>query len=187
MKFAEETKDPDNDLPRAFYASNALSTLLTAGVCLAFLIVFTTHKFKENENIVARIVGTVLGPSAESLTAILSILLMIVSGFVTFLASSRYMFSAAREHKGFEQLRELNESKAPWKTILIVAIITGLGILNNNVYELIRVSDIFLTITLLLVSTAATKMQLEKGKLPLVEGATSAGLAALLSACIIYL
>lgn len=186
MKFAEETKNPDEDLPRSFYSSNALSTLLTVGVCLAFLLVFTTHKFKENENIVARIVGTVLGPSAESATAILSIGLMIVSGFVTFLASSRYMFSEAGELKGFEQLRELNEVKAPWKTILLVTVIIAIGILNNNIYELVKFSDIALTVTLLLVSAAATKMQVERGKLPWIEAATTAGLGALLSACIIY-
>jgi amino acid transporter len=183
MKFAEESKDPDHDLPRSFYASNAFSTLLTAGVCLAFLLVFTTHKFKENENIVAKIVGSVLGASAESLTGIVSIGLMIVSAFVTFLASSRYMFSAAGE---LPQLRELNEAKAPWKTILLVTIIIALGILNNNVYELVRMSDIALTVTLILVSAAATKMQLEKGKTPLVEAATTAGLSALLSACVMY-
>jgi hypothetical protein len=96
------------------------------------------------------------------------------------------MFSAAQELKGFEQLRELNEVKAPWKTILIVTAIIAIGILNNNVYELVKFSDIALTITLLLVSAAATKMQFEKGKLPLIEGATAAGLGALLSACIMY-
>ena len=186
MKFAEETKDPDHDLPRSFYASNALSTLLTVGVCLAFLLVFTTHKFKENENIVARIVGTVLGAQAEQATAILSIGLMIVSGFVTFLAASRYMFSAAQDLKGVEQLRELNEAKAPWKTILIVTAIIAIGILNNNVYELVKFCDIALTVTLLLVSAAATKMQFEKGKIPWIESGTTAGLGALLSACIIY-
>jgi amino acid transporter len=183
MKFAEESKDPDHDLPRSFYASNAFSTLLTAGVCLAFLLVFTTHKFKENENIVAKIVGSVLGASAESLTGIISIGLMIVSGFVTFLASSRYMFSAAGE---LAQLRELNEAKAPWKTILLATIIIALGILNNNVYELVRVADIALMVTMILVSAAATKMQLEKGKIPLVEGATTAGLGGLLSTCVMY-
>jgi hypothetical protein len=93
------------------------------------------------------------------------------------------MFSAAGE---LPQLRELNEAKAPWKTILLVTIIIALGILNNNVYELVRVSDIALTVTLLLVSAAATKMQIEKGKIPLVEGATTAGLGALLSACVMY-
>jgi len=186
MKFAEESKDPDHDLARSFYASNAISTLLTAGVCLAFLLVFTTHKFKENENIVARIVGTVLGPQAEQVTAILSIGLMIVSGFVTFLASTRYMFSGAQEIKGLEKLRELNEAAAPWKMILIVTAVIATGILINNVYELVKLSDIALTVTLLLVSAAATKMQFERGKLPLIEGATTAGLGALLSACVLY-
>lgn len=186
MKFAEESKDPDRDLPRSFYASNAISTLLTIGICIAFIVVFAGSKSTKDENIVAKMIGAVLGPKAEEVTAILSIGLIIMSGFVTFLASSRYMFSAAGEIKGLEQLRDVNDAKAPWKTIVIVTIIIAIGILINNVYELVKISDIALTVTLLLVSSAATKMQFKKGKIPWIESATTAGLVALLSACIIY-
>jgi APA family basic amino acid/polyamine antiporter len=186
MKFAEESKDPDRDLPRSFYASNAISTLLTVGVCIAFLAVFTTNKTTHDENVVAKIVGAVLGSSAEKIIAILSIALMIISAFVTFLASSRYMFSASEKIKGLEQLRDINEAKAPWKTIVVVTILIMIGILINNVYELVKFSDIALTVTLLLVSAAATKMQIKGGRIPFIELATTVGLIALLSACIIY-
>jgi amino acid transporter len=185
MKFAEETKDPDNDLARSFYASNAISTLLTIGVCFAFLMSFTTHRFAENENVVSRIVGVMLGPTAEQFTFVVSIVLMIVTGFVCFLASTRYMFSLASQHS-FASLRELNNDKAPWKAILLSAVVVFLGVFSNNVYDLVKFSDIALTITLLLVSAAATRMQDAKGKTPWIEGMTTTGLGALLSACIMY-
>ena len=186
IKFAEETQNPHKDFTLSFYVSNVLSTVLTIGVCFAFVVVFTNHQFKENENIVSRIIGAMLGAGAEKATHILSIGLMIITGFVCFLASTRYMFSLAKDISSLDSLRELNEARAPWKTICLSTFVIGVGILLGNVYELVKIADIGLTVTLLLVSAAATKMQAAKGRAPWIEGITTVGLGALLSACIMY-
>ena len=186
IKFTEETKDPDHDLARSFYASNALSTLLTTGVCFAFLIVFSKQAFNENDNILAKIIGSMLGPDAEKFTGLLSIALMTVTGFVCFLAATRYMFGIGQDIKSLSMFTELNEKKAPWKAILIAMTVIGLGILNNHVYTLVKMCDITLTITLLLVSAAATKFALSKGGTPWIEGLTTLSLGGLLSMTAIY-
>jgi len=186
IKFTEEAADPDHDLARSFYGANALSTLLTTGVCLAFLVVFSTHSFKENDNIVAKIIGTMLGPQAEQFTGLLSIALMVITGFVSFLASTRYIFSLSQEIKGLDIFTKLNEKKAPWKAILIATAIIALGILNNHVYTLVKVCDATLTVTLLLVSAAAAKLAISRGKTPWIEGLTTLGLGGLLSISTLY-
>jgi hypothetical protein len=179
IKFTEEAKNP-SDIPRSFYASNALSTLLTVGVCFAFLIVFNKEQFHANENIVARIIGTMFGPVAEDAAAVLSIGLMIVTGFICYLAATRYMYSLAGEIPAAKTMRELNTKHVPWKTVAISTAVISLGILNNHVYTLVKVSDIFLTVTMLLVSAAATQLQARKGNIPVLEGITTVGLTGLL-------
>lgn len=186
IKFTEEAKDPDRDIARSFYASNALSTLLTAGVSFAFLVVFQGYTFKENENIVAKIVGTMLGEGAEQFTSLLSIALMVISGFIAFLASTRYMYGLGKEIPFLASFKELNHASAPWKAIGVSAVIIALGILNNHVYQLVKVCDITLMITLLLVSIAVTRLKISKGKIPWIEGLTTVSLGGLLSAATIY-
>jgi APA family basic amino acid/polyamine antiporter len=186
IKFAEESKNPDKDFTLSFYVSNAVSALLTIGVCFAFVVLVTNQQFKENDNIISRIVGVALGAGAEKTTQILSIGLMIITAFVSFLACTRYMFSLAKDNSSLDFLRQLNEARAPWKAICLSTFVIGVGILLGNVYELVKIADIGLTVTLLLVSAAATKMQAAKGKTPWIEGLTTAGLGALLSACIMY-
>ena len=186
IKFTEETKDPDRDLARSFYASNALSTLLTAGVSFAFLVVFEGHTFKENENIVAKIVGTMLGEGAEQFTGLLSIALMLVSGFIAFLASTRYMYGLGKEVPFLAGFKEVNHASAPWKAIAVSAVIIGLGILNNHVYQLVKFCDITLMITLLLVTAAVTRFKISKATIPWIEGLTTLSLGGLLSAATIY-
>ena len=180
MKFAEEAKNPDKDLARSFYASNALATLMTLGICFAFVVISAAHTIPQNDNVIAGIVESMLGKAAGSFTANLSIILMLVTSFVSFLATTRYMYSLGKEIPWLAAFSDLNTSKVPWKSVLITSIVACLAILNNHVFTLVKISDVALTVTLLLVSAAATKMQAVKGKLPLIEGATTAALVFLL-------
>lgn len=180
MKFAEEAKNPDKDLARSFYASNALATLMTLGICFAFVVISAAHTIPQNDNVIAGIVESMLGKAAGSFTANLSIVLMLVTSFVSFLATTRYMYSLGKEIPWLAAFSDLNTSKVPWKSVLITSIVACLAILNNHVFTLVKISDVALTVTLLLVSAAATKVQAVKGKLPLIEGATTGALVFLL-------
>jgi amino acid transporter len=186
IKFTKEAKNPDQDLARSFYASNALSTLLTVGVSFAFLVLLQGRSFKENDNIVATIVGTMLGKGAEQFTGLLSIALIVVSGFIAFLAATRYMYGLGEKIPFLADFKEVNGASAPWKAIAVSAVIIGLGILNNHVYQLVKVCDATLTITLLLVSAAVTRFKITKGKVPWIEGLTTLSLGGLLSAAAMY-
>ncbi|NBO71977.1 MAG: APC family permease [Bacteroidetes bacterium] len=181
IKFSEEAMDPDKDIARSFYASNAISTILTAGVCFSFLVMFASKKvYGEDRNIVADIIGVALGKYAGEVVGLLSILLMVSTSFINFLATSRYMFSLGKE---IPILSQLNENKVPWVSVVTTFLIATLGILVNNVFFMVNISDILLTITLLLVSAATTQAQITKGVVPLVEGITTLSLGAVLYAC----
>jgi amino acid transporter len=180
MKFSQEAIDPDKDIPRSFYVSNALSAILTAGICFSFLVVFSNHKFHENENIVARIVASALGSSAGEVVGLLSIFLMIITGFISFLTTTRYMFGLGKE---IPIMKELNEKKVPWVPVIISFVIAAFGILVNHIFTLVRISDITMTVALLLVSAATTRAQIIKGFVPIIEGLTTLSLGAILLVC----
>jgi len=105
---------------------------------------------------------------------------MVSTSFINFLATSRYMFSLGKE---IPILSQLNENKVPWVSVVTTFLIATLGILVNNVFFMVNISDILLTITLLLVSAATTQAQITKGVVPLVEGITTLSLGAVLYAC----
>jgi amino acid transporter len=179
IKLSEEAKEPDSNIPRSFYMSNAISTLLVIGISFAFLLVFSTHHFQENENVIARIVGSMLGPGAGAAAGFLSIVLMISTGFICFLATSRYIYGLGKKIPEVAWLSSLNEKKVPWKSVILTTVVAAIGIVVNNVYTLVKISDIGLTLTMLFVTAAAWK----RGSAPLIEAATTLGLLAVLSFC----
>ena len=183
IKFAEEAVNPDKDLPRSFYGANALSTILTVGVCFSFLVVFSKEKFSENENIIARIAESMMGKQAGTTVGWISIVLMVVTSFISFLATTRYMYGLGKEYPALESFTYLNENKVPWIPVIVTCLIAAAAILNNHVFTLVKLSDLTLTVTLLLVSAAAVRAKLTKGKIPIIEGATTASLLGLLWIC----
>jgi basic amino acid/polyamine antiporter, APA family len=198
MKFTQESKDPDKDIPRSFYLSNGISTVLTTGVAYAFVHVLTLRRGSTTiptKNAIGMILESALGPPTGTAIYWLGIFLMIVTAFVSFLAVTRYIYSLADKVDSYSTedekagpfnrflhwLQDLNAAAVPWRAVLLTFSLTSLGILMNHTETLVKISDFFLTLTMFSVTSAVTKMRLSKGEAPWIEGATATGFLGLLS------
>ena len=186
MKFTEETSQPDTTIPKSFYLTNAISTLLTVGVAYAYVHTLTLKKSSgaAGHDALSLIIETAVGKPAGNLVYWLSILIMVVTAFIAFLATSRYIHGIAHE-MDVKWLQELNAEKVPWKAVLACGGVAAAGILMNHTSTLVNISDTFLTVTLATVSAAVTAMRWRRGETPWVEGATTLGFLTILSTCCI--
>jgi amino acid transporter len=196
IKFVDETKEPMRDIPRSFYATNALCALLVIGVSYAYLHVLTFKRdaHYHGQNALGLIVESAFGVGAGRAVYWIGIFLMLVTAFVSFLAVTRYVYSLADRVDGKEEknpsaarrfllwLRELNEKKVPWRSVLFTGGVVAAAALVNHVDFLVNASDFFLSLILIAVSAAVTIMRAKKGEMPIVEGLTTVGFVGLLSA-----
>jgi amino acid transporter len=204
MKFVEESKDPDCDIPRSFYMSNAISTLLTIGVAFAFTHVLTLRRGGggqaggggiPTENAIGLVVESALGPPSAKVVYWLGIFLMLVTAFVSFLAITRYLYGLGEEsdkekrgQKGggegqswLHWLQELNAEKVPWRSVVLTFGLVASGILMNHTDTLVMVTDFFLTLVMGAVTAAVAKMRWGRGEKPWVETAAATGFLGILS------
>ncbi len=194
MKFVEEAKNPDQDIPKSFYLSNGISAALTAGVAYAFVHVLTLMRKPPSQyvtNALGVIIESALGKPSSQIVYVLGIFLMLTTAFVSFLAGSRYLYSLVEDTKGAEAkewlkwLDDLNSNNVPWRAILLSSGLVVSGLLLNHTQNLVRISDFFLTLVMFTVGAAVTKARWTKGEIPWIEGLTTAGFAGLLSTCCI--
>ena len=178
MKFTEETKDK-KDIPRSFYISNLISIALILGICLAFVSTVDMRGLKTYDNGIGNILQKFLGGNTKVVVVYFSVIYMIITTFITFLASTRYLFSLGAEYNFLEPMKVLNEAKVPINAVLFTLIASALCILVNHTEYLVRAADFGLSVMLLLVASAATKSVYDKGKVPWIEGSTAAALAGL--------
>lgn len=179
IKFTEETKDPA-DIPRSFYISNLIAIVLVAGMCLAFVTTVDMWKLTSYENGIGDILQGFLGGSTKTIMTYFAVIYMIVTTFVTFLATTRYMFGLGDVYKSLEYLKRLNQSKSPTNAIMLTLLTAAAGILVNHVEYLVRAADFGLSALLLIVASAATKSVVSEGRIPWIEAPTAVALAGFL-------
>lgn len=194
MKFVEESKNPDKDIPRSFYSSNLISSALTAGIAYAFIQASFT-KSPRIENPMGTIFSSVFGKGAEYPAEIISVLLMIATAFICFLATIRYFYGLASTKyiidldgykSAMKQLERVNAAKVPYIAVAATTLIAGLAILLDNTMELVRLTDVFLMLIMSVVGGAVTSRLYKEGKPILIEGVTTAAFTALLLYSLCY-
>jgi hypothetical protein len=176
IKFTEETKDPKN-VPRSFYISNLLSIALVLGICLAFVTTVDMRRLWKFDNGIGEILHKFLGGNTKMIVTYFAVLYMIITTFVTFLATTRYLFGLGDIYKGLDFMKVVTEAKVPINAVLFTLSTAALGIIVNHKESLVRAADFGLSALLLMVAAAATKSVVSQGKIPWIEGTTTAALA----------
>ena len=185
IKFTEETKD-EKDIPRSFYISNLLSIALVLGVSLAFVTTVDMRRIGKFNNGIGEILHKFLGGNTKTIVIYFAVLYMIVTTFVTFLATTRYLFGLGDIYKGLEFMKVVSDVKVPINAVAFTLATAALGILVNHTEYLVRAADFGLSSLLLLVAAAATKSVVSQGKIPWIEGATTAALTGLLGLSFVH-
>jgi hypothetical protein len=179
IKFTQETKDK-SDVPKSFYGANAMSIILVAGISLAFTHLTSKIRIRDENNAVGEIVRSIIGGKYTThIVMFLSIICMIISTFICFLTSSRFLHGLGEKFK-WNWVTEVNAVKAPKNAILLTFLVAAATIFINHLDWLVRFCDVFLTVTLILVSAAVTKKEWVAGRMPWIEGGTLLGFIALM-------
>jgi amino acid transporter len=184
IKFTEEAKDKQ-DIPRSFYISNILAAVLTFGLSIAFVTWVHIKKSTNLTNIIGDILDVFLGGKTSEITKYISVIYMILTSFIVFLASTRYLYGLGQQYDFLKFFTDLNDAKAPTTSTYFTTAVAATGILVNHTEKLVKVCDFALSSQLFIVSAAATKIGLAAGQIPVIEGLTSVSLLGLMAAAFI--
>jgi amino acid transporter len=179
IKFTQETKNKE-DIPKSFYITNALCIFFTLGIALSIVSYVPITKSTDFSNNIGDVFQHFLGGNTSNIVKVGSVLYIILTSFVTFLASTRFLYGLGQKYKPLEVLKQLNENKAPFKSILFTFIFAAFAILINHKETLVRIADFALAFFLFIVSAAISKANWMEGKIPWIEGGTAAGLLGLM-------
>jgi L-asparagine transporter-like permease len=174
MKFSEETKDP-TDVPKSFYISNIIGIVFILGLSLAVVNFTDLKKVKPLERAVGFMLNNLTGMNIRHYFSVIAVFFMIITMFVTFLATTRYIFSLGEKYEGLRFMTELNENKVPTMPIIATTAVVGATVLINHFGTLVSIADLALGSFLFLVAAAATKFKYDKGEIPIIEGLTATG------------
>ena len=190
MKFSQETKTPATDIPASFFLSNSVADILTAGVAAAVAIwlpsTFTRNRDCANEigYMFASFAG---GQRLADTFCYLAVAFMVVTVFVVFLGTTRYLYGLAEQKPCLAGLTHLNKARAPYAAIGAIAAIAAAAILINHAPTLVKISNLGVFVMLAAVAAAVAKADWDAGSFfpALFNGGTATAVTALLGASVL--
>jgi amino acid transporter len=176
MKFAEEMK-VEGDIPSAFYLSNGISILLTAGVAVAVSTWLPHLTGSQEHNAVGLLFSQFLGKSVVAPFQWMVIVCLLLTSFVIFLATSRYLYGLG------SPFHKVNDAKVPWVSIATLFGSGSIVALLNNTELLVKITDIGFAVIASLVAGSAAIADFRDGSLgsATINGATGLGFVGLLA------
>ena len=177
MKFAEETKDP-RDIPRAFYLSNLVSMLLTAGVAFAITMILPNLTKAKAGSAIELLFASAMGKWILEPAKWIILIFLLLTTFVVFLATTRYLYGLS------PLMKEINAAKVPWVAVLSVFGTGSAVSLLNNTELLVKITDLGFAVIATLVAGAVSVADWNEGKIEsaLISGLTGMGFLGLLAA-----
>jgi len=177
MKFAEETKDP-RDIPRAFYLSNLVSMLLTAGVAFAITMILPNLTKAKAGSAIELLFASAMGKWVLEPAKWIILIFLLLTTFVVFLATTRYLYGLS------PLMKEINAAKVPWVAVLSVFGTGSAVSLLNNTELLVKITDLGFAVIATLVAGAVSVADWNEGKVEsaLISGLTGMGFLGLLAA-----
>lgn len=185
IKFTDEAKEKE-DIPRSLFLANGISDVLVFGSAVALALFVPSLTRVEENNALGHLFEHFLGSGVAGGFKLLMTLFMVVTTFVVFLASSRYLFGLAEKTPALEKLAAVTEKKVPYGAIGAVFAVAAAAVTLNHTDTLVKISDVGLIVTTLLVSVAAALNNWrsdQKGEAA-IHGATAAGFTTLLGAAL---
>jgi hypothetical protein len=173
MKFSEETKE-STDIPKSFYISNTIAIVFVLGLSLAVVNFTDLKKVKPLERAIGSMLNNISGANIKGYFSVIAVFFMIITMFVAFLATTRYIFGLGEKYK-LKFLTNLNDKNVPTVPIIATTAVVGATVLINHFGTLVSIADLALGGFLFLVAAAATKSKYDKGEIPIIEGLTATG------------
>ena len=182
MKFSEESNDVE-DVPKALYFSTGISILLTLGVATAIAIWLPNLTYAQETSAIDHLFAVFFGRWIMEPFKWLVLLFLLLTTFVVFLATTRYLYGLGENQEWLSGLTGLNGAKAPWVAIASVFGSGSVLALLNNIEFLVKITDLgFATIASLIAGSVAVA-DWRDGKIgsAAISGATGASFLGLIA------
>ncbi len=168
VKLAEETKNPEKNIPRALFISSAI--VMTIYLCVAFVVVsmIPFGELASSESPLSAVVEKRFGSNGAMIIAIVALFSTSNSLLSNILGSSRVIYHIGKESKRLSLFAKvLPNRKTPAFALIFVAVIAAAFTLLGDVKLAALITNFFVFVTFLIINI--TVIYLRKTKKDLIR------------------
>ncbi|HEY0030336.1 MAG TPA: amino acid permease [Bacteroidia bacterium] len=165
VKLAEETKNPEKNIPRALFIASAIVMVMYSLVAVCAVSVIPYQELGESESPLADIIGKSMGKTGVIIVSVIALFATSNTILSNMLGSSRVLLNMSEEIKALKLISYISpKRKTPVAALVLIFIIMCAFALIGNIETIARIATIFIFITFIVVNLSVIVLRIrEKG------------------------
>jgi APA family basic amino acid/polyamine antiporter len=148
VKLREETKDPERTIPLALIYSVIITAIMYVLVAISAVSIVNWKTLSNSSAPLAEVVATSMGPIAFIIVGIIALFSTANTVLITLVTNSRMIYGMAKR-KTFPKIfsKVHRKTRTPWVAIVVLALVTILFTLINDIEFVANLTNLFLFAT----------------------------------------
>ena len=152
--FAEEMRDPERDVPRALFASMAVTTVIYVLVALSAVAVVDAARLGASEAPLALVVGRALGERADTTISILALAATANTALLLLVSASRSIYGMAAAGALPKRLARVGHTAVPVSSTLLVLALLAVLVALGTLRQVAAMTDAVVLVSFLFVNAS---------------------------------
>lgn len=166
VKLAEETKNPEKNIPRALFGASAIVITIYTLVALCAVSVINFEELGKSVSPLSDIAGSRFGKTGIILISVIALFSTSNTVLLNMLSASRVLLTMAMEIKLFQRFAHISAKRRTPVTILVVILFVMSGFaLSGNIETIARIATVFIFITFILVNLSVIVLRITDKKM----------------------
>jgi basic amino acid/polyamine antiporter, APA family len=160
VKLAEETENPEKNIPRALFISGAVVMLVYTAVTLAAITAISAKQLAGSESPLADIVSNSYGQTGAVIISVIALFSTSNTVLSNMLGSSRVLLNISRESTALKKFAHVSEKrKTPVAALLLILVVMCAFALIGKIETIAMIANLFIFTTFLLVNIAVIRLR----------------------------
>ncbi len=161
VKLAEETKNPEKNIPRALFAASTLVFVLYSLVAVCAVSAISYQELGKSESPLADIIGLKYGKPGIIVISLIALFATSNTILSNMLGSSRVLLSMSKETKAFKILSLVSAKRqTPVAALIFILIIMCGFAFIGNIETIARIATVFVFVTFIIVNLSVIVLRI---------------------------
>ena len=163
VKLAEETINPEKNIPRALFISSVIVIVIYSLVTVCAVSVIPYEELGKSESPLADIIGKKNGKTGVVIISVIALFATANTILSNMLGSSRVLLNMSKETKALKLLSYVSlKRKTPLAALILILIIMCGFALIGNIETIARIATVFIFITFIIVNLSVIVLRIRE-------------------------
>lgn len=166
VKLAEETKNPEKNIPRALFTANIIVIAIYALVAICVVSVIPYEELGKSDSPLADVIGKKYGKAGVIIISVIALFATSNTILSNMLGSSRVLLNMSKETKMLKRFSYVSpKRKTPVAALIIIFVIMCGFAFIGNIETIARIATVFIFITFIIVNLSVIVLRIRDKKL----------------------